>query len=380
MGSLQGDLLLLHSHSGPTGVFFLPHYLPFMLSCCLSFHIDQRFCKMHAFAGNITGSAAQSSQMRAFVDAANNHMIGLGRGSVAFFLSGSLAEYRDADLHRFLRRVHEVCRETDPSLSETPTIHELLTKNGGLVCHYFDHKTRFFHASVLKTVLGVEDYFIKYEYAPSRGAIHFHSLVWSSKFEHLLDAETVDARLVEETLVKKAGFVLSPSEANLPGCNAETLEEVGKASLERNLMDLVTTPSGFKLQHAGLMQAVMQHSCNGYCMRKHGKPCKSCRFGYPQQERDEPEVKRKKLKFSRSAADSHFLVHSRPLLLFWGCNTDIQPCLGKDVVAMSNYLSSYCTKDEVSMSSMRAEFNRVIREGGSEISLSSKYFMRVLGK
>ena len=351
-----------------------------MFSCCLSFHIDQRFFKMHGFAGNIAGSSAQSSRMRAFVDAANNHMIGLGQGSVAFFLSGSLAEYRDADLHRFLRRVHQVCRETDPSLTETPSIHDLLTENGGLVCHYFDHKTRFFHEEVLKCVLGCEKYFIKYEYAPSRGAMHFHSLVWSSKFEPLLDAETVDARQVQGALVKKAGFVLSPREANLPGCNAETLEDVGKKSLERNFMDLKNTPGGFKTQHAGLMHAVMQHVCNGYCMRKRGKPCKNCRFGYPQQQQDQPEVKRNKLKFSRSAADSRFLVHSRPLLLFWGCNTDIQPCLGKDVVAMSNYLSSYCTKDEVSMSSMRAEFNRVIREGGSEISTASKYFMRVLGK
>ena len=47
-----------------------------------------------------------------------------------------------------------------------------------VVCTFFHLKTEAFIEEVLKPVYGVSDYYIRFEYAASRGQIHFHMLAW----------------------------------------------------------------------------------------------------------------------------------------------------------------------------------------------------------
>ena len=51
-------------------------------------------------------------------------------------------------------------------------------ENTHVVVSYFDLRTQAYHEKVLKPVFGVSDYWYRYEFAKSRGQIHWHQLSW----------------------------------------------------------------------------------------------------------------------------------------------------------------------------------------------------------
>ena len=51
-------------------------------------------------------------------------------------------------------------------------------ENTHVVVNYFDLRTQSYHEKVLKPVFGVSDYWYRYEFAKSRGQIHWHQLSW----------------------------------------------------------------------------------------------------------------------------------------------------------------------------------------------------------
>ena len=93
-------------------------------------------------------------------------------GSPALFLTLSCAEYQSADIERYLRKVNEV--------PESYPIGRLCTEDSISVSQNFSQKFRDFFNTVLLQgqVLGeVSHYFWKKEYQ-SRGAPHYHILLW----------------------------------------------------------------------------------------------------------------------------------------------------------------------------------------------------------
>ena len=56
----------------------------------------------------------------------------------------------------------------------------------GLINKVFVKKTILFFNIVLKKGLGISSYWVRFEFAPSRGGIHFHAIVWHTKLSEQL--------------------------------------------------------------------------------------------------------------------------------------------------------------------------------------------------
>ena len=58
-------------------------------------------------------------------------------------------------------------------------------ENSHVVVNYFDLRTQSYHKKVLKPVFGVSNYWYRYEFAKSRGQIHWHHLSWRDDSSHI---------------------------------------------------------------------------------------------------------------------------------------------------------------------------------------------------
>ena len=167
-------------------------------------------------------------------------------GPPTFFLTLSCAEYESLEIDTYLRKVNDV--------SDSYPTGKLCTEDPLSVSRKFSQKFHDFFNTVLPkgAALGVvTEYFYKKEYQ-SRGAPHYHILLW------IKDAP-VAGRDDDDVILK---FVQDRISCRIP-------EEDSNPELHR----LVT-----KYQY---------HKCNSYCQRRKrvrgGTFITHCRFGFPRE-------------------------------------------------------------------------------------------------
>ena len=100
-------------------------------------------------------------------------------GCLRFFMTGSCAEFHFPPLRRLLEQYILQSTGEEVNLAEDSNARfKAVQENTHVVVSYFDLRTQAHHEKVLKPVFGVSDYGYRYEFAKSRGQIHWHQLSW----------------------------------------------------------------------------------------------------------------------------------------------------------------------------------------------------------
>ena len=106
-------------------------------------------------------------------------MVNEKRGLPSFFMNGSCAEFYFPPLRRLLEQYILQTMGQEANLAEDSNARfKAVQENTHVVVKYFDLRTHWYHEKVLKPVFGVCDYWYRYEFAKSRGQIHWHQLSW----------------------------------------------------------------------------------------------------------------------------------------------------------------------------------------------------------
>lgn len=333
--------------------------------------LDGMFKSVFAQSANVKGTRSYWGGVRRTLEAIVRHQIYLGKALPSFFISSSCAEFHHAALVKVVADAAsrkpgaDAAAEIQRRMRADETfLRSMIKKYSALVCEYFYLKTKQFIHSVLGPVLDIFDYFLRFEFAKNRGAIHSHMLAWRrDRRPHTLFQEA-DASLHKfEALI--ADFL-----ADL-GFNRDTPEgeqpqpEGSRAGPDdpnvlRGSFDSI---AGCKRKQADVDWMIRHHICTSYCLvvpaskrrRADGTVSREmkCRFfdvaksnmvqvegkrGYYVTRAHRPNQSRGRLYRNHKKILQYDLPRSHPRLLqqpvqflwCWRANMDVSPMLSMD--------------------------------------------------
>ena len=149
-------------------------------------------------------------------------------------MTGSCAEFYFPPLRRLLEQYILQTTGEEVNLAEDSNARfKAVQENTHVVVKYFDLRTQSYHEKVLKPVFGVSDYWYRYEFAKSRGQIHWHQLSWRDDRqphqllhearEHGCDDEEYAARLSQWAYENFAMTALHPAGSDEEGQSRKDL-------------------------------------------------------------------------------------------------------------------------------------------------------------
>ena len=126
------------------------------------------------------------------------------------FHSCSMAEYHWPEVHRiflqifnyhdlpdYAKAVEDLAVGRECAADQASKLKEILQRYPAILNQIFVNRTESWFQIVLKEGLGIDEYWYRYEFAKSRGTIHFHSLIWKSAAS--LDIHSLLQRAVSAT-------------------------------------------------------------------------------------------------------------------------------------------------------------------------------------
>ncbi|CAH3153590.1 unnamed protein product [Porites lobata] len=215
-------------------------------------------------------------------------MVNEKRGLPSFFMTGSCAEFYFPPLRRLLEEYILQTKGEEVNLAEDSNARfKAVQENTHVVVSFFDLRTQAYHEKILKLVFGVSDYWYHYEFAKSRGQIHWHQLSWrEDRQPHQLlhearedgcEEEEYAARLsqwADETFAMTALHPAGNDEEGQPRKDlwpppegtAEPISD-DRDPLVKMLMQIAATQDAILEDHLLLVNRVGLHSCSDYCLR-----------------------------------------------------------------------------------------------------------------
>jgi hypothetical protein len=131
------------------------------------------------------------------------------------------------------------------------------------VQEYFQQRIQLWLDTVGKNVFGIKHYWLRFEFAPSRGQIHAHALCIHEdpnvlqEYHRLRANKTLQALYLQEWAERSFGMT-----ASLPK-NAELEKTSGKHPSTQCYSDLTNVPR----DKAACLVRLQDHECNGFCMK-----------------------------------------------------------------------------------------------------------------
>ena len=334
------------------------------------------------------------------------------------FHTGSCAEFHWKPLHDLCEEYLRATNGDEEALKfkNDPLFRQQsLLRLGHVVTWYFDKRTMNFFKNVLPEILhdhGLDDYYLIYEFTKLRGAMHYHSMLWSEKLYKLvqgildsdseLEAKATDVAQVAEacgwTAMHPAGghqdengdWVANKADWLLPDGEKEKPKVHPAAKLLRDVVS-------HREDAIELVNMVMLHVCSSkYCINN--KKCKM-HFGAVGDDgqtsgkecSNKPGLvgtkKRTRLELSRD--HPRMMQHMKWTLPIWRANTDMQLITMMEVqkfrqglLDIEDYLCSYMCKGGSSSDEMRQIFRKLIN-GASDMAnakqLAQRLMMRIVG-
>ena len=347
--------------------------------------------KLLYFGANLRGTAQYWHQRRRELRAMVEFMVNEKRGLPSFFMTGSCAEFYFPPLRRLLEQYILQTTGEEVNLAEdSNTRFKAVQENTHVVVRYFDLRTQSYHEKVLKPVFGVSDYWYRYEFAKSRGQIHWHQLSWrDDRQPHQLlheareddcDDDEYAARLSLWADENFAMTALHPAGSDEEGQPRKDLWPPPEGSadpisgdrdpLVKMLLEIAATQNAILEDHLLLVNRVGLHSCSDYCLRtpRHPEPGlqpreRVCRmefgseFSPGKKLRNDPEVVgdhngAPRLEMPRD--HPRVVQHSRYQIQSWRANGDASLILSSsppdnpstdDIIAIIDYVCGYACKD-----------------------------------
>ena len=346
------------------------------LKALLQTNDDSISKKIMYFSNTLRGSPQYWSQRSRELSALLQYNIMQEKGLPSFFCTGSCAEYYFKPLRRLLQQY------TNKSLATRSEVYQAIQQNSHVVTQYFDLRTQCYFSTVMRELFSITSYWYRYEFAPSRGMIHWHGLTWRSDrqphellYQAVVDNTTDDdmardlARWAQDifglTATHPAGSddfgqprkdLWPPPEGSAPPIPEE------QNPLLKLLGDVADTQENLANDHLMLTNKINLHSCSDFCWRKNRAGKKVCRMEFGTEEkpgkevRDAPAiVKDKNGSFRLEMTRDHprMVQHSRIHTQAWRANGDISLILSKsnpafpdvsDILPVEKYVTGYACK------------------------------------
>ena len=220
--------------------------------------------KITYYTQRVKGSPGFWRAKRAEVYSWVNHHVQAGHGAPNFFITLSCAEYQWEDVKRLIRERFRLAGLPEPDLDKN--LVEIVNDYTLIVQEYFQARTQLWLDTVGKTLFKIKHYWLRFEFAPSRGQIHAHMLA-------ICDFKDVFERnaQMKNTPGAQAEFLRLWSEEQLGlTCNVpeEFLSTFSKTPSHHSSKGYFMDVEDKKNDKYKCMMYTQQHECNGYCLRK----------------------------------------------------------------------------------------------------------------
>jgi hypothetical protein len=264
------------------------------------------------FSKEVEGSAPYWRAKRAELYTWINHHVAEGNGGPQYFITLSCAEYHWPDIQRLLEERKSYFPEPPDDSGESVGITAGETADGTrtadtaagragtaetggadrpkhsrskekrdavreaddlsiVIQEYFQERVKIFLDTVGKKILGIEHYWLRYEFAPSRGQVHVHLLAIANasirkffkKIHGMEDNPSAQAKLLQEWLERLMNYT---------ACVDESKADPARITPSNNPCRRQFTDIADKTKDAAELQMFCQkHECSCYCMRSKKK-------------------------------------------------------------------------------------------------------------
>ena len=214
------------------------------------------------FSGRVAGSADYWRAKRAEVYTWINHHIEAGHGPPNFFITLSCAEYLWPDIKRLIKDRFTASDLDAPDLDISFV--QLVNDYTLIVQEYFQERVKIWLSTIGAKVFHIKYYWLRYEFAPSRGQIHAHMLaihdnprVMEPYYGNIGNKEKQEEFLYK-WMTEELGMTACFPETchiseNDPHPSKSRYTEISKSSYRDFL---------------GCLQKLQYHKCSAFCMRK----------------------------------------------------------------------------------------------------------------
>jgi hypothetical protein len=210
----------------------------------------------------VSGSAGYWRSKRAELYSWIQHHVEAGHGPPTFFMTFSCAEYKWQDIKRLIIDRFECAGLPKPDIENISFV-RLVNDYTLIVQEYFQQRIQLWLDTVGRKVFGIKHYWLRFEFAPSRGQIHAHMLCIHEdpdvlqEYHRLRANKTLQALYLQDWAVKSFGMT-----ASLPK-NAEFETTHGEHPATQYYSDLTDLPR----DKAACLVRLQKHECNGFCMK-----------------------------------------------------------------------------------------------------------------
>jgi len=133
--------------------------------------------KISYISQNIMGNDGYYRKKKLELNAWIRSKIDCGQGPPNFFITLSCAEYYWPDLIRVVNERIKLCTGTMGTLSpDKPGLVAAMNAHSGVVQEFFQIRVKEWLETVGRRIFNIGHYWVRYEFAPSRGQIHAHLL------------------------------------------------------------------------------------------------------------------------------------------------------------------------------------------------------------
>ncbi len=216
--------------------------------------------KLQYFSNTIQGSSSYWREKKDEVHSWIRHHVEAGHGPPTFFITLSCAEYYWPDIFRLLQdRLKYTDQKYMTSEQIQKSVVQLVNQYSIVIQEYFQKRVQVFLETVGEKILKIEHYWVRFEFAPSRGQIHAHLLAISPKtmmqqqyFENKKDT-------------KKQANDLANWAKKMFGLTAYLQKEVTTFQVQPCSVKY-TDIQDCEDDINNLLNAVQKHKCNSYCI------------------------------------------------------------------------------------------------------------------
>lgn len=216
------------------------------------------------YSQRVTGSAGYWRAKRAEVYTWINSHIEAGHGPPNFFITLSCAEYMWPDIKRLIMDRFTIAGE-ELSVLDTSFV-QVVNDYTLIVQEYFHERIKIWLSTIGKKIYHIKHYWLRYEFAPSRGQIHAHILAIHenpSIMETYYDNRS-NKKTQEEFLYKWMTEELGMT-ASLPETFLSTKLKSDFHPSKVMYQDIINKEDE---DFVACLQKLQYHKCSAFCMRK----------------------------------------------------------------------------------------------------------------
>ena len=163
--------------------------------------------KLQYFSKNVPGSDAYWREKKAELISWISYHVSVGHGGPNFFMTLSCAEYQWKDIENLVNKRRHIAGQTPLDLTILQNRINVMNDYTYIIQQYFQQRVQIFLSTYAKKQFGIDYYYVRFEFAKSRGQIHahlvailgnrihfenFNALVYQYRFDPIRQAEVLD--------------------------------------------------------------------------------------------------------------------------------------------------------------------------------------------